>query len=224
MDPAHRPLRLRALLFLYGNANIAGCALALLGPALLFAGVIERGWLLITLGLYAAGWLLGRRSPELERHIADSLTAEETMTRLDAVIAGAAPHLTDAMRERLRSIRDSVAAVLPRLLGPEATAGGDQLFTVRETVLRYLPETLANYAALPSAFRATRPLRDGKTARELLTEQLTILDDQLKDVVANVARGDAEALIANGKFLEAKFRERDFLKPVSELATTASGN
>ncbi len=41
-----------------------------------------------------------------------------------------------------------------------------------------------------------------KTARELLTEQLTVLDDQMTQVVANVARGDAEALVANGQFLE----------------------
>ena len=40
----------------------------------------------------------------------------------------------------------------------------------------------------------------GKTARDLLTEQLTILDDQLKEVVANVARDDAEALLANAEF------------------------
>jgi hypothetical protein len=43
-------------------------------------------------------------------------------------------------------------------------------------------------------------------------EQLTILDDQLQEVVDNAARGDAEALLANGKFLEAKFRQRDFLE------------
>jgi hypothetical protein len=55
-------------------------------------------------------------------------------------------------------------------------------------------------------------LKGGKTARDLLMEQLTILDDQLKEVVDNVARGDAEALLANGKFLETKFRERDFLQ------------
>ena len=40
---AERTLKLRALLFLYSTANISGCALALLGPALLFAGVIGNG-------------------------------------------------------------------------------------------------------------------------------------------------------------------------------------
>ncbi len=48
----------------------------------------------------------------------------------------------------------------------------------------------------------------GKTARDLLTEQLTVLDDADDEVVASVARGDAEALVANGQFLESKFREQ----------------
>jgi hypothetical protein len=47
-----------------------------------------------------------------------------------------------------------------------------------------------------------------------LMDQLAVLDDQMKEVVGNVARGDADALLANGQFLEAKFRERDFIKPL----------
>ena len=56
-----RPLKLRLMLYLYSNANIAGCALALLGPALLVAGVIGPGWLLITAGLYAVFLVLAVR-------------------------------------------------------------------------------------------------------------------------------------------------------------------
>ena len=204
-----RSFKLRALLFLYSNGNLIGCAAALLGPALLFAGVIEHGWLAITAGLYVAGWLLGRRSPELERRIADSLTLEETLAHLDAVVASATPHLSIDMQGRLKSIRDNVAEVLPRVLGH--AGGGDALFTVRETVLRYLPETLANYVALPAAFRVNHQLQSGRTARELLTEQLDMLDGQMREVVANVAASDAQALVANGQFLQAKFRQPDFL-------------
>src|SRR2546427_7562813 len=54
----------RLQLFFYGNGNLAGLALALLGPVLLFAGVIGAGWGWITLGLYVAGLLLGWRSEE----------------------------------------------------------------------------------------------------------------------------------------------------------------
>jgi hypothetical protein len=106
-------------------------------------------------------------------------------------------------------VRGSVSEVLPRLVG--ASSHDDDLFTVRETVLRYLPETLANYVALPPAFRLTQPLKDGKTARHLLGEQLGLLDAKLREIVANVASSDAGALIANGQFLEMKFRQPDFL-------------
>lgn len=206
---AQRSVKLRALLFLYGSGNILGCALALIGPALLFAGVIDSGWLAITAGLYVAGLLLGRRQPELERAIEDSLSFEQTMQRLDEVIGQALPHLPDEVKPGLGAIRASVAEVLPRLR--DTGLHNEDLFTVRQTVLRYLPETLANYVALPPAFRASHALKDGRTARQLLAEQLGLLEAQMREIVANVAKHDAQALIANGHFLEEKFRQPDFL-------------
>jgi hypothetical protein len=203
----------RALLYLYSTRNIIACCVALLGPALLFLGVINQGWLLITAGLYAAGYFATPAPHVLDAGLAQSLSFEDLIERLDSIIAKSKSQLQPAMIASLESIRRSVSEVLPKLA--EARGFDDNLFTVRETVLRYLPETLANYVALPPAFRATRALKAGKTARDLLTEQLTLLDDQLKEVVNNVARGDAEALLANGRFLEDKFRERDFLQPAS---------
>ena len=201
--------RTRALLFFYSTANLLGCTLALIGPALLFAGLISRGWLLITLALYALGLLLGRRTPDLEREIANSLGVEETLRHLDELATGAAPHLTPEMRANLQSIRDSVAEVLPRLLGQ--APGGEDLFLVRETVLSYLPETLSNYAALPPAFRTTHPLSEGKTARQLMGEQLTLLEGKMREIVANVSASDAQALMANGQFLKQKFNRPSFV-------------
>lgn len=208
-----RPLKVRLLLGFYSNANIAGCALALLGPALLFAGAIGPGWLLITAGLYLGGWLLGwafRQAPEIERRIEDTLTVEETLARLDAITTQAAPHLAAEMNAHLRSVRTSIAEVLPRLLGDRSHHDAN-LYTVRETVLRYLPETLANYVSLPPAFRTTHAIKDGKTARQILADQLALLDDKMREIAANVASADAQALLANGKFLEMKFQQPDFL-------------
>lgn len=204
-----RSLQTRALLYLYSNGNIAGCALALVGPALLFAGVINTGWLLITAGLYAAGYFLAGRPQSVQRRIEDTLTREEILARLDRMVRTALPHLTAPMATHLESIRTSIGEVLPRMMGA-GTYDAD-LFTVKETVLRYLPETLANYIELPPMFRNTRVLKDGKTARELLSDQLVLLDDKMQEVVTNVASSDAQALLANGKFLETKFRQPDFL-------------
>ena len=209
---AARPLKTRLLLWLYGNVNIAGSALALIGPLLLFLGFIGPGWLLITAGLYAVGWLLGwasRSAPEIERRIADTLTVEQTLDQMDHLVRQVQPHLTPDMNRRLASVRTSVSEVLPRLVG--ARSFDADLYTVRETVLRYLPETLANYVALPPVFRTTHTLKDGKNARELLADQLVVLDGKMREIVANVAGANAQALLVNGRFLEMKFQQPDFL-------------
>lgn len=197
-----------ALLYLYSNRNIVGCLLAVLGPILLVSGVIGTGWLLITAGLYAAGALLAPSPPTLARQIAATLSASEIMERLDDLIGQASSHVEAPVLQRLRSIRESVKEVLPRLLSAENH--DNNLFIVRETVLTYLPQTISNYVALPAAFRSTHPVRDGKTSRQLMLEQIEILDDQMRDVVVNVAQSNAQALLANGMFLESKFKQAEF--------------
>jgi len=201
--------RTRALLYLYSTRNLVATGLALLGPALLFAGVIRDFWLPITGALYASGWLLTPAPRIVDVDLTQALSMDALRDRLDAVIARARPALPADLAKRLDSIRSSIGEVLPRLSGESGAS--DDLYLVRETVLRYLPETLSNYLALPPLFRTTHALRDGKTARELLADQLSVLDTQMHEVVGNVARGDAEALISNGRFLEAKFAQRDFL-------------
>lgn len=211
-DRSRRPASLRALLFLYSNANIGGCLSALLGPALLFGGVIGPGWMWITAGLYGVGALGGtllRRTPEVERQIEATLTLDEILQHLDRVIAEVTPEVGREILTHLASLRSAIAEVLPRLL--ELSGDHGDLYTVRETVLRYLPETLANYVALPPAFRSAHVLRDGKTARQLLAEQIALLDARMQDIVANVASADAQALLANGEFLRTKFDSADFL-------------
>ena len=211
---ALRQVQLRLLLFLYSNTNIAGCTLALLGPALLFLNVIGPWWWLITAGLYAMGWLLGAMlwgsdAPDLERRIEASLSLEQTLSQLDALRERVAPALTPAMNLHLSNIRNAVSEILPRMI--EAKTHDADLFTLRETVLRYLPETLANYVALPPLFRVSHPLQDGKVARDLLADQLALLDTKVREIVGNVSSADAQALLVNGQFLEMKFRQPDFL-------------
>jgi hypothetical protein len=210
------PLGIRFLLYLYSVRNIVACLAALLGPALLFLGLIREGWLLITAGLYTVGYLLTPAPPRIHADLAQSQSFDALLAQLDRILKQARSQLQPEMVKRLDSIRSSIDEVRPRL---EAVKGlDDDLYTVRETVARYLPETLANYLVLPSVFRMTHLLKDGKTARQLLLEQLATLDEQMKQVVANVARGDAEALLVNGQFLQARFRRRDFIRPEHQSA------
>ena len=91
----------RLQLFFYGNGNLAGLALALLGPVLLFAGVIGAGWGWITLGLYVAGLLLGwalqPAGASFERALQQHWSAEDIRERIDELVQKARPMLTPEM-------------------------------------------------------------------------------------------------------------------------------
>ena len=202
--------------FLYGNANLAGLASALLGPLLLALGVIGPGWLWITAALYAIGWLLGTALTPARTAFSQALnnrfTAEELRQHLDELIDQARPLLNADMMQSLERVRSAVGEVLPALAA--AGPGFDEgLFTVRETVTRYLPETLGHYAALPPLFRVSQVVHEGQTAQQILVEQLQLLDEQMQEVVRNVAAADTRALLANGRFLEQKFGQGDVFVP-----------
>jgi hypothetical protein len=66
-----------------------------------------------------------------------------------------------------------IDAVLTRLLHLEKA--DHAAYTIRETALTYLPETLENYLRLPKAYRRLHRLNDGQTSRALLLEQLELL-------------------------------------------------
>jgi hypothetical protein len=86
-------------------------------------------------------------------------------------------------------------------------------FTVVETVKRYLPDTLGAYLRLPKFYAQTQTLADHQTAAQILTSQLKMLKASLQEIARNAFAGDAEKLVRNGKFLQAKFSEVTVFQP-----------
>jgi hypothetical protein len=109
--------------------------------------------------------------------------------------------------ERVQSIVLSIQQVLPRL--EQADASDHAAYTIREMALTYLPETLENYLKLPRAYARFHPVRDGKTSKELLLEQLAVLDAEMKQVVEDVNRDKVNTLQAHGRFLRSRFGHSD---------------
>jgi hypothetical protein len=82
------------------------------------------------------------------------------------------------------------------------------LYLVRQTASDYLPRTVNTYLALPPQ-TAEKPLSaDGKTAYQELKSQLDLLDSKLDDIAQDLQRQDTDRLLANRRFLEARFGSR----------------
>jgi hypothetical protein len=83
------------------------------------------------------------------------------------------------------------------------------LYLVRQTASDYLPRTVNAYLSLP-ADTVDKPLREGgQTARQELKSQLDLLDLKLDDIAQDLQRQDADRLLANRRFLEARFGTRE---------------
>jgi len=201
--------RRRFLLFLYSTPNIVGALLGLLGLALYFVGLIDRFWILIVLGLYLIGVLATPKSPVYNLQIQNQLSADEIRGELDTLIRKIRGKVPKEILAKVESIKDSIMQVLPQLV--DLSSSDRNIYVIRQTALEYLPETLENYLNLPRAYSNVHPIKEGKTAKVLLSEQLDILDQEMKEIVQDIYRSDSQRLMAHGRFLQDKFGKSELL-------------
>jgi hypothetical protein len=204
----------RLLLWLYSTPNIVGSALALFGLGLFFGGVIDDWWLAIVTGLYAVGWLATPRDRGLEVELQEEAVHASLLEQVDVLIARSKKRLPSEAFEKLEAIRAILDSLMPKLQGlaDAGTVAMDQMITVVNAVTRDLPATLANYVRLPEAFASLHHIEHGKTAKQLLLEQLDLLHGHLARIADSAFREDAEALVVNGKYLKEKFHSTEFLR------------
>lgn len=188
-------------LFLYSTPNIAGSVLGLLGLSLFFLGVIKSYWFLIVIGLYLAGYIGWPRNEQLRLTIDNELRTTEILQELEGLIATVSKRVLPEILERVTSIANLVRDLLPQVRDEPRYR-----HIVVQAATDYLPSMLEHYLNLPTTYARFHPIKNGKTARQLLIEQLVILETEMKSIADDLAAGNAEALIAHGNFLEDKFK------------------
>jgi hypothetical protein len=201
--PAPRPhnsKRHRFWVWLYSNGNLLGSVLALLGLGLYFSGLIDTWWWLIVPGLYLAGFLI---APQPPRPSPISQVQMDLHDALDALQERAQKGLTAERAESFDRLLESLRETLPLL---ETQGAGDRTaYTLRQTILDYLPETLDNYLRLPVAYRRMHKLADGRTPRQVFVAQLNTLNEEVQSSLAALAENDTQQLLANERFLSDRF-------------------
>lgn len=200
-------MRQRLLLFLYSTPNMVGSMLGLVGLVLFFGGIIKSYWFFIVAGLYAIGVLATPKSPTYDLRLKNQLSVEELRRALDELIQSIRDKVPQDILVKVQNITVSIQDILPRIA--DVNGGDYNIHIIRQTALEYLPETLQNYLNLPRAFARLHPLKDGKTAQQLLSEQLDLLDTKMQEIVKDFHHNDAQQLLVHGRFLEQKFRKSD---------------
>lgn len=193
----------RFLLFLYGTPNIVGSVLALLGLALFFLGIIKSFWFFIIVGLYAIGYVGVPRNPSLHLSLSKAMDTKALSGALDELRRSVKKRLSDPVITRLVSVSDTIKHILPHL--DKMDGNSKHLHSVRKTVTDYLPRMLETYLQLPPAFARMHRMKNGFTPREMLMEQLGLLQNEMDKILQLVLENDADALVAHGNFIKEKF-------------------
>jgi hypothetical protein len=201
----------RLPIFVYSNRNIAGSALALCAVGAYFGGFIHEFWYAIVAGAYGIGALAARDGGVLETQINDEMNVADAVAAVGKLAAEAQKRLPPDIATLVGEIASAVSEILPRL---SARGVADATFVdVRSTATTYLPDTLNAYLAVPAAYRNTAVIRDGKTARQIVVEQLTVLSEKMKEIAQNAVQDDAQALLSNGRFLKDRFASAPMFRP-----------
>ena len=189
------------LLYLYSRKNIVACSLSLLGIALFFLNLIGPVWPAVVIGMYLIGALVTPNSQTW--NLIGGQDLSDLSSTLESQVSAVKGKLPDDVFQKVLSVQQTLQAILPKVsrLGP----GSRDAFIVQKTITDYLPSTLQAYLNLPRAYATLHRMADGRTAAQVVLDQLTLLDGKLDEVAEAVNKNDTDTLLANGRFLEDRF-------------------
>jgi hypothetical protein len=189
------------LKYLYSTKNIVGSLLALVGLALFFTGVVRALWPVIVVGLYLIGVLVTPGTATID--LRSGFDPDDIRKALDHEVHVVSGRVPAEVFAKVQSIQQIILGILPR--SGALPPGSPELFVVERTATEYLPTALESYLNLPRAYATLHPVQDGKTPKQVLMDQLTLLESKMSEVADDVHRNDTDRLLANGRFLEERF-------------------
>jgi len=189
------------LKYLYSTKNIVGSLLAVVGLVLFFTGVVGALWPVITIGLYLIGVLVTPGTASID--LRSGFDPDDVRKALDHEVHVVSGRVPAEVFAKVQSIQQIILGILPR--SGALPPGSPELFVVERTATDYLPTALESYLNLPRAYATLHPVQDGKTAKQVLMDQLTLLESKMTEVADDVHRNDTDRLLANGRFLEERF-------------------
>jgi hypothetical protein len=152
------------------------------------------------------------------REDGDPRTRAEVLAVLDRLIANVRGWVPETDVARLRRIRDSAALALPATDEPLDLTDHDT-WLLRQICIDYVPGALDHYIALPSGM-ASEPLLDGRSARQVLDEQLALIERRLEELATRSYRREAGGLLSHARFVADSLRPDPFQARLAELATS----
>jgi hypothetical protein len=148
----------------------------------------------------------------------DPRTRSEVLAVVDRLVTNVSGLVPETDMAALLRIRHSAELALPTTDETLDLTNHDT-WLLRQICIDYLPGALEHFIALPSDL-ASEPVLDGRSAREVLDEQLALIESRLDDMATRSYRREADGLLSHARFVADSLRPDPFQARLAELATT----
>jgi hypothetical protein len=140
------------------------------------------------------------------RESIDTFDPHEIRRGLDHALKMSQGRLPQDVQAKIAKIRMEILELLPHTA--DFPMGSRDLFVVQRTATDYLPTSIEAFLSLPQDYATTAVLEGGKTALQVLEDQLGLLDWKMDEIDDAVRQRDSERLLVHGRFLEESFGRR----------------
>jgi hypothetical protein len=205
------------LRFMNSPANWLGLLLAIALVGLNVAGLVGSPLLAVFgyavgvgLGLLWFGW------PRAPLSLADTLqfgdegdtrtVMMQALTGIRAVVSQRQPpRFQPPVQGAVLQLCDQLEQLLVQWESSQGQLSLQDQFHARHLAIRYLPQALQSYLAMPAEFASTRPLAHGLTAQQILVQTLQDMQAKVSQLADDLANQDAHAFVSHSHFLHQKF-------------------
>jgi hypothetical protein len=183
--------------YVTSRRNLAGSSLAVVGAALALVDPVGPAGIVLVVGLYVVGALAVQSNPAVRRYGWDPKDVVQALTdEISAVSGRVPPPVIEAIQRIELTIRSEILPGLDRL-----PPGARELYLIERTARDYLPAAVDAYLRLPADYVGAQAATQGRSALEVLVEELDLLEAEMRRIAELVHRTDMDRLLAHRRFL-----------------------
>jgi hypothetical protein len=196
--------------FLLSNKNIFGFGFASIIVLLGFIGIVKSFWIPISLMAYVFGYLLAPKDKEIKFFHFKGENLEDYIGFINKLSEKI--NSSEKLPQDSKSIIINIIANANELLKflqqkSDINEFNEDMINLKAIFDSYLPKIVNQYERLPVKYATQVKTSNGKTAKEMLIEQLTLLQQKMTEISYGMYEDDVTALKVNGRFLKQKFEQ-----------------
>lgn len=131
---------------------------------------------------------------------------EASLIAFDQALESLGEEVDEDIYQQLLQLKHQIIhiAKIASTLDIDAHCSIDDRHYLRESLRRYLPDSLQSYLRVPVAMRSSQIITADHTASDLLKQQLSLLQAEFSKREAQISKNAAEQLVQQQRFLEEK--------------------